>query len=146
MVNIGDMMERWTNCLYRYFLLDIPLHFHISWIHIYKLFFCPYAFLHFHSSFVCRSTLHRVIRTGQERYSVINICWPIYYFPPHISCCVLSRSACAVLVFDHLYCVHTWMLESCITFFSLVKQKNFKVKKLFRSWKKKKEQFVYLDS
>ncbi|KAG5056958.1 hypothetical protein JHK82_011958 [Glycine max] len=50
-VNIGDMMERWTNCLYR-------------------------------------STLHRVMPTGKERYSVA------FFFDPASDCVVECFESC----------------------------------------------------
>ncbi|XP_047180924.1 2-oxoglutarate-Fe(II) type oxidoreductase hxnY-like [Vigna umbellata] len=50
-VNIGDLMERWTNCLYR-------------------------------------STLHRVMSTGKERYSVA------FFFDPSSDCMVECFESC----------------------------------------------------
>ncbi|KAJ0047756.1 hypothetical protein Pint_15822 [Pistacia integerrima] len=50
-VNIGDMMERWTNCLFR-------------------------------------STLHRVMPTGQERYSAA------FFLDPNNSCVVECLESC----------------------------------------------------
>ncbi|XP_058104375.1 2-oxoglutarate-Fe(II) type oxidoreductase hxnY isoform X4 [Magnolia sinica] len=50
-VNIGDMLERWTNCLFR-------------------------------------STLHRVIATGQERYSVA------FFLDPNSDCMVECLESC----------------------------------------------------
>ncbi|CAN1195506.1 2-oxoglutarate-Fe(II) type oxidoreductase hxnY [Linum perenne] len=50
-VNIGDMMERWTNCLFR-------------------------------------STLHRVMPTGQERYSLA------FFFDPNRDCIVECLESC----------------------------------------------------
>ncbi|XP_073308078.1 azadirone synthase LFS-like [Primulina huaijiensis] len=50
-VNIGDMMERWTNCLFR-------------------------------------STLHQVMPTGQERYSVA------FFFDPNPDCVVECLKSC----------------------------------------------------
>ncbi|KAG4987611.1 hypothetical protein JHK85_030594 [Glycine max] len=50
-VNIGDLMERWTNCLYR-------------------------------------STMHRVKRTGKERYSMA------FFLDPHPDCVVECLKSC----------------------------------------------------
>ncbi|XP_043812396.1 2-oxoglutarate-Fe(II) type oxidoreductase hxnY isoform X2 [Manihot esculenta] len=50
-VNIGDMMERWTNCLFR-------------------------------------STLHRVMPTGQERYSLA------FFLEPNVECIVQCLESC----------------------------------------------------
>ncbi|KAJ6347936.1 hypothetical protein OIU76_004432 [Salix suchowensis] len=50
-VNIGDMMERWTNCLFR-------------------------------------STLHRVMPTGQERYSLA------FFLDPNPDCVVECLESC----------------------------------------------------
>ncbi|QCD81322.1 Isopenicillin N synthase-like [Vigna unguiculata] len=50
-VNIGDLMERWTNCLYR-------------------------------------STLHRVMSTGKQRYSVA------FFFDPPSDCMVECFESC----------------------------------------------------
>ncbi|XP_026662239.2 2-oxoglutarate-Fe(II) type oxidoreductase hxnY [Phoenix dactylifera] len=50
-VNVGDMLERWTNCLFR-------------------------------------STLHRVLTVGQERYSVAFFC------DPHYDCVVECLESC----------------------------------------------------
>ena len=67
-VNLGDMLERWSNCIFKYsklkFYLHILLNFGFTSHNLYFAIFFSFFPLYL------RSTLHRVLGNGQERYSV----------------------------------------------------------------------------
>lgn len=66
-VNLGDMLERWSNCIFKYSKLQSYFYVVDCWFHFTQLIFCNFFFF---CLFLVRSTLHRVLGNGQERYSV----------------------------------------------------------------------------